>query len=98
MVIRIDVHPVGENPTNTSHAFHAQYVYGPRPYIATFCETLIDLDGSTAPEKKGSRHNPQHAGWPTRRFVPSFSPEPTNEAVGVSQAYVGDQLLGLLGP
>jgi hypothetical protein len=32
------------------------------PYIATFCETPTDLDGSATPEKKGSRHNPQHAG------------------------------------
>jgi hypothetical protein len=28
-VIRIDVLPAGENPTNTSHAFHAQSAYGP---------------------------------------------------------------------
>jgi hypothetical protein len=32
--IRIDVHPAGENPTNTPHAFHARFVYGPRPYIS----------------------------------------------------------------
>jgi hypothetical protein len=51
----------------------------------------------TAPEKKRSRHNPQHAGWPIRGSVPSFSPEPTNEVGGVSQASVGDQLLGLPG-
>jgi hypothetical protein len=51
----------------------------------------------TAPEKKGSRHNPQHAVWPIRRSVPSFSPEPDNEAGGVSQASDDDQLLGFLG-
>jgi hypothetical protein len=52
----------------------------------------------TAPEKKGSRHNPQHAGWPIRGFIPNFSLEPANEAGGVSQAPDGDQLLGLPGP
>jgi hypothetical protein len=30
-VIRIDVHLTGENPTNMSHAFHAQLAYGLRP-------------------------------------------------------------------
>jgi hypothetical protein len=32
--IRIDVHPAGENPINTPHALHAQFTYGPRPYIS----------------------------------------------------------------
>jgi hypothetical protein len=48
--------------------------------------------------KKGSRHNPQHAGWPIRGSAPSFSPKPANEAGGVSQAPDNDQLLGLPGP
>jgi hypothetical protein len=52
----------------------------------------------TAPEKKGSRHNSQHASWPICGLIPSFSPEPTNEAGDVSQAPVGDQLIGLPGP
>jgi hypothetical protein len=30
----LDVHRVGENPINTSHAFHAQSMYAPRPYIS----------------------------------------------------------------
>jgi hypothetical protein len=33
-VIRINVHPVGENPTNTPHVFHAQSTYGPRSYVS----------------------------------------------------------------
>jgi hypothetical protein len=49
----------------------------------------------TAPKKKGSWHNPQHTGWPIRGSVPSFSPEPANEAGGVSQVSDDDQLLGL---
>jgi hypothetical protein len=52
----------------------------------------------TAPKKKGSRHNPQHTGWPIRGSVPSFSPKPANEAGGISQATDDDQLLGLPGP
>jgi hypothetical protein len=52
----------------------------------------------TTLEKKYSRHNPQHVGWPIRGSVPSFSPEPANEAGGISQAPDDDQLLGLPGP
>jgi hypothetical protein len=32
--IRIDVHPTGENLTNTPHTFNAQSAYGPRPYVS----------------------------------------------------------------
>jgi hypothetical protein len=52
----------------------------------------------TAPEKKGSRHNPQHAGWPIRGSIHNFSPKPTNEAVDLSQASVNYKLLDLLDP
>jgi hypothetical protein len=52
----------------------------------------------TALEKKGSWHNPLHAGWPIRGSVPSFSPKPTNKVVDLSQVSVDDKLLGLLGP
>jgi hypothetical protein len=52
----------------------------------------------TAPEKKGSRRNPQHAGWPIRGSIPSFSPELANGVGGVSQAPDDDQLLVLPGP
>ena len=41
-----------------------------------------DLNRSTAPEKKGSRHNPQHAGHPIRGSVPSFSPTIVKEQWG----------------
>jgi hypothetical protein len=52
----------------------------------------------TAPQKKGSWYNSQHADWPIRMFIPSFSPKPTNEAVDLSQASVDDKLLGSLDP
>jgi hypothetical protein len=51
----------------------------------------------TAPEKKDSRHNPQHTGRSIRGFVPSFSLNSTNEAVSLSQASVDDEILGLSG-
>jgi hypothetical protein len=34
VAILIDVYHVGENPINTSHAFHAQFMYGPRLYVS----------------------------------------------------------------
>jgi hypothetical protein len=45
--------PVHVRPTYAS--------YGQSPYVATFHESSTDLDRVIAPEKKGSRHNPQHA-------------------------------------
>jgi hypothetical protein len=87
-MIRIDVHPTGEKLTNTTrtlpipvHVHLAYASYGQSPYVATFQESSIELDRVTALEKKGSWHNPQHAGWPIHGFVPNFSSEPTNEAV-----------------
>jgi hypothetical protein len=67
--IRIDVHPAGENPINTTHTLsmpvHVCSVYascGQSLYMAMFHESSTELDRVTAPEKTGSRHNPQHAG------------------------------------
>jgi hypothetical protein len=69
VAIRIDIHHVWENPTNTSHVFHAQSTYGPRSYVShvvhiyqPFMKSSIAMDRATAPEKNGSRHNPQHDG------------------------------------
>jgi hypothetical protein len=49
-VIGIDVHPVGENLTNTPHASHTQSAYGSRPYVSHEKHIWMDL---TAPEKMG---------------------------------------------
>jgi hypothetical protein len=61
-VIRIGVHPAGENPTNTPrmlstpvHVCPAYASYGRFPYMTTFRESSTGLDGCTAPEKKCSR-------------------------------------------
>jgi hypothetical protein len=59
-MIRIDVHPTGENPTNTTHALstsvHVRLAYascGRSPYVATFHEAPIDLDRSDCSQEKG---------------------------------------------
>jgi hypothetical protein len=104
-VIWIDVHPAGENLTNTTrmlptlvHVRPTYASYGQSPYVATFHESSTKLDRVTAPEKKGSWHNPQHASWPIRRSIPSFSPEPTNEVVEKAKISINIRLLGLPGP
>jgi hypothetical protein len=70
---------------------------GPRTW-QPFTQLSIDLNRSTAPEKKGSRYNPQHLGWPIHESIPSFSPTTANEAVGKNQASVNNRLLGLPSP
>jgi hypothetical protein len=60
-------------------------------------KSSTELSRTTAPEKKGSRHNPQHDGWLIHGFIPSFSLEPTNEAVGVKLSICWRRLLGLPG-
>jgi hypothetical protein len=56
------------------------------------------MDRATAPEKKGSRHNPQHVSWSIPGSIPSFSTVPAIEAVGVKSHSVSNQLLGLPDP
>jgi hypothetical protein len=33
-VIKINVHPVGKNPINMPHTFHARFAYAPGPYTS----------------------------------------------------------------
>jgi hypothetical protein len=103
--IRIDVHHAGKNLINTTRALHMPVHVHPAytscewsPYVATFHDSSTELDRVTAPEKNGSRHNPQHTGWPIRRSIPSFSLEPTNEAVEKAKTSINSRLLGLPGP
>jgi hypothetical protein len=104
-VIQIDAHPIRENPTNTSHASHAQSAYGPTPYIShvvnteqPFVKSSRAMDRVTAPNKKGSRHNSQHDSRPIYGSIPSFSPELAISVVGVKPPSVDIRLLGLPGP
>jgi hypothetical protein len=96
--------PCRGKPDQHANVFHAQSAYGLRPYVShvvhiqqSFVRRQQIWMDPTAPEKKGSQHNPQHASWLIHGSVPSFSPTPTNEAGGISQAPIGDQLLGLPG-
>jgi hypothetical protein len=50
VAIWIDVYPAGENPINTSHAFHARSAYGLQPYIS--CCTRRQPFGSPYTRKK----------------------------------------------
>jgi hypothetical protein len=84
-------------PRQSTYALRTLPVGGPRMWQPFTRHRQIWTD-PTAPEKKGSRHNPQHAGWPIHGSVPSFSPKPANKVGGVSQAPDDDQLLGLPGP
>jgi hypothetical protein len=60
-------------------------------------ESSTTLDRVTTPEKKGSQHNRQHAGWLIRGSVPSFLSRPNQWSSGESQTSVDSKLLGLLG-
>jgi hypothetical protein len=80
------------------HDTYASHVSPRTPNIRFLWAVPICGNLPTAPEKKGSRHNPQHANYLIHGSVPSFSPKPTDEVVGLSQASVSDKLLGLLGP
>jgi hypothetical protein len=84
-------------PRQSKYARRTLPVDNPRTW-KPFTSHLHIWTDPTAPEKKDSRHNPQHAGWPIHESIPCFSPKPTNEAVDLSQASVDDKLLGLLGP
>jgi hypothetical protein len=104
-MIWIDVHPAWKNSTNMTRTLptpvHVRSMYascGQSSYVATFHESSTELDRVTAPEKKGSWHNLQHAGWPIHGFVPSFSPKPTNEAVEKAKTSINSRLLGLPDP
>jgi hypothetical protein len=84
-------------PHQFMYTWHTLPAGGPRTW-QPFGKSSTVMDRATAPEKKGSRHNPYHAGWPIHGSVPSFYSEPAVEAVGIKPPSVGIQLLGLSGP
>jgi hypothetical protein len=104
-VIRIDVHHAGENPTNMPrtiptpvHACLAYASYGQSLYVATFHESSTELSRPTAPEKKGSRHNPQCITDRSTGPYPASLPSQPMKQWGQSQASINNRLLGLLDP
>jgi hypothetical protein len=84
-------------PRQSTYARRMLPAGGPRTW-QPFAKSSTMMDRAAAPEKKGSRHNPQRAGWPIHVSIPSFSPVPAIEAMGVKPPSVGNQLLGLPGP
>jgi hypothetical protein len=94
MVIRIDVHPIGENPTNTTRMLpmpiHVRPAYascGRSPYVATFHKPPTALDG----------HNPQPS-WVIRRSATQFLSQHSHWSSNESQTSIDNRLLGLPGP
>jgi hypothetical protein len=83
-------------PRQSTYARHTLPAGSPRTWQPFMRRQQIWID-PTALEKKSSRHNPQHAGWPICGSVPGFSFETANEAGGISQAPDDNQLLGLPG-
>jgi hypothetical protein len=102
-VIRIDVHPAGENLTNTprtlSTSVHVRPAYascGRSPYMTNFHTDPVELYRFTAPEKKCSRlHLPVRLSCP--RDPPQFLSNTVIEAVHLSQTSINNRLLGLPG-
>jgi hypothetical protein len=106
-VIRIDVHPAGENlinmtrtPPTPVHVYHTYASYERSPYVVTFRADTIELDRFTAPEKKCSRLHlsARLSGRGTRL---SFSPNTAIEAARLSQTSIDEQatrLTGLISP
>jgi hypothetical protein len=99
VVIQIDVHPTGENPTNTSRMLstpvHVRLAYAScrrSPYMATFHTDPTKLDGFTAPDSTSQ------PGWVVRGTRLSFSPNTAIEIMRLRQTSVDNSLLGLSDP
>jgi hypothetical protein len=103
--IRIDVHPAGKKPDqHITYASHAS----PRMLVVRFLQAvpirdnlswvMVNESRPTAPEKKGSQHNPQHAAdWSAGLYPASLSSQLMKQW-GQRQASINGRLLGLLGP
>jgi hypothetical protein len=84
-------------PRQSTYARRMLPAGGPRMW-QPFAKSSTMMDRATAPKKKGSWHNSQHDVQPIHGSVPSFSPEPAIEVVGVKAPSVDGRLLGLPGP
>jgi hypothetical protein len=65
--------------------------------VATFRESSTELSRPIAPEKKGSRHNPQRAADRSTGPYPACLPSQPMKQWGQRQTSINDWLLGLLG-
>jgi hypothetical protein len=100
--IRIDIHPAGKiRPTHHTHPMlspcmvldHTNLTWSTYSNLSRAINIFGQI--SRLPRKRAPDIIPSTpAGRPICGSVPSFSPEPTNEAVGLSQTSVDDE--GLL--
>jgi hypothetical protein len=104
-MIWIDVHPAGKTrPTRHTHPTLSPRMVPDHMYLtrSTHSNLLHSHQQSWAgplhSRKKGSRHNPQHNGWPIHGSVPSFSPKTTIEAVGAKPTFCWRPATRLIGP
>jgi hypothetical protein len=100
-VIRIDLHPVGEYPTDTPHAFHVWSMtihISCGPYIATFHTVVNRFEQIHCTREEGlptqSTARQTSDPWVRTQLLSHNS----QRAVGKSQAHVDNWLLGLPGP
>jgi hypothetical protein len=98
-VIRIDVHPAGENLINMTRTLptpvHVRNAYascGWSPYVTTFHADPTELDIFTAPDSSSQ------PGWAVYRTHLSFSPNTAIEAVRLSQTSIDEHAARLTGP
>jgi hypothetical protein len=105
-VIRIDVHPIGENPINTSHTLptpvHACPTYalcGQSPYVITFHWLPRSQNRPLHPEEVLATKDrlAQPLSWVASFLLPCDSPEVGERGFGqmVTQLY---QLTGFVSP
>jgi hypothetical protein len=80
------------------HVCPAYASYGQSPYVATLHESSTESSSPTAPEKKGSRHNPQRTTDRSAGPYPASILSQPMKQWRQSQASINDRLLGLLGP
>jgi hypothetical protein len=102
--IRIDVHPAGENPTNTtctlSTRVHVCPTYascGQSTYVATFRKPSTTLVGPYCSQDKGLSMQPQ-PGWVIHRSATQFVSQDNHWSNNESQASVDNRLQWFTGP
>jgi hypothetical protein len=103
-MIRIDVHPAGENPTNMTHTLptpvHVRPVHAScerSSYVATFHKPPTTLEGPYCSWEKGLSTQPQPS-WVIHRSATQFLSQHIHWSSNESQISVDSRLLSLPGP
>jgi hypothetical protein len=96
-VIRIDVHPTGENLINMPHAFDAWFMYDPGPY--TSCD--LRSQPFASPHKDETGPYTQKKSWQPKTDWPDHRLRSPHDSLGVGErgfSQVVTQLHQLTGP